>query len=40
MSMSVRSFTGVARPLALAALSVAIRGALAPGAASASAVPL
>jgi len=40
MSMSFRSFTGVTRPLALAALSVAILGALAPGAASASAFQL
>jgi long-chain fatty acid transport protein len=40
MSMSFRSFTGVARPLALAALSVAILGALAPGAANASAFQL
>lgn len=40
MSMSFRSFTGAARPLALAALSVAILGALAPGAANASAFQL
>ncbi|MEO9214561.1 MAG: OmpP1/FadL family transporter [Rhodanobacter sp.] len=40
MYMSFRSFTGATRPLALAALSVAILGALAPGAASASAFQL
>src|SRR6202035_1112082 len=40
MHMSFRSFTGAARPLALAALSVAILGALVPGAAHASAFQL
>jgi len=40
MSMSFRSFTGATRPLALAALSVAILGALVPSAAHASAFQL
>ena len=40
MYMSFRSFKGAARPLALAALSVAILGALVPGAAHASAFQL